>query len=109
MIRTCHCCQAIDRLLPIVGGGIEHFVKPEWIPLDRQDDEKELRRYLLKGWAKKVLDGRLGVEHFTCTNCLNANALRDSIWSELKAKARSLEAKQNKGDEYYRSLVEEWT
>lgn len=76
--------------------------------MERGEDDREFRRYLRAGWTKKVLDGRLGVERYTCISCLNANHLRDSIWSELKANARKLEAEQNKGDDYYMSLVEEW-
>ena len=94
-VRKCAQCGALDRVHgETPEGEPEHWVKPELRYLKSQSEFTP--RLAGLGWKWRMFNGRPAIERLSCIDCLNQNALRDWVWSELKESARRLEQTEDK-------------
>lgn len=99
-MRKCCRCGAEDREVAAPGEEPEHFVVPElrWLagPMSKANEQR--------GWQFKMWQGKPAMVRSVCRPCLNAQALEERIWRELRSNARKLE--DGSEERYYQDLCE---
>lgn len=103
----CQQCRQLDRPVSIVGAEPEHFVKPEIRFIDRGDDKPLARRYVMQGWKVVMCQGRLAVERMICVDCLNSNALRDSVADDMRECQQRAQKQDAPPDNFYLTMCEQ--
>jgi hypothetical protein len=95
----------LDRLAG-PDGESDHWVKPEIRYIASR--EAVTRRQEAQGWQYRVFQGKPAMERMQCVDCLRRNLEREQLWSEIRTRARELEADTNEGAEqvYFKALCE---
>lgn len=91
-MRVCSQCGAEDRPIEMPGEEPQHFVVPQWKLAPKGVTQAQVKA----GWTPRQYSGKSGMERLVCRDCLNANALRDQVWGNLRREALALE---RRGDE----------